>query len=515
MIKTLTSRTLLKTIKYAAVCLAVVISTQSIADSYSPNQFQHTAEIRKRVDSYFTQIEKKDFSGAILIGHKGNVILSKGYGYADKKRKVPYTSKTISDIGSITKQFTAAAILKLEMQGKLSTSDTLSMYFKELPEDKTNITLHQLLNMSSGFHVFSGDDYQPVKENTFVDIIKKQELHFKPGTSFEYSNTNYSILALIIERVSGMSYESYLYKYLFEPAGMEKTGYSRPKFVEDNIAVQHQYGTATEKATEKTWDGNRPSLHLLGGGGILSTAEDMFKWHTALMSEKILSNEAKKKYFQPYLEAFVRDNTLNSYAYGWYTRKTPRNTTLVYHQGSNSESFNDFFRFIDEDITFIIISNNYDGFSYKLSREIEPLIFDLNYKPTDKHGYRSLEELKNKGMTSEEIVSFLKKEIAKSTQSDYNMSVRSLNRFGYSYVRKQKFNDANNIFEFNLTLHPGVADIYDYYGESLLLSGKVTEGVNAYRKALEINPNFSNSHTANKVIKHYENFMEKIRETFN
>lgn len=148
--------------------------------------------------------------------------------------------------------------------------------------------------MSSGFDMFSGDGYQPIEEEAFIDIVKLQELHFEPGTSFEYSNTNYSILALIVERVSGMSYESYLYQYLLKPAGMEKTGYSRPKFVEENIAVQHQFGVATEKATEKTWDGNHPSLHLLGNGGILSTAEDMYKWHKALMTEKILSNAAKE-----------------------------------------------------------------------------------------------------------------------------------------------------------------------------------------------------------------------------
>lgn len=509
------NNTALNTFKYLVACFLLTCSLTSVADTANLKDDERGIAINKRVDAYFKQIAKKDFSGAVLVGYKGKGILSKGYGFSDKQKKNAYTTKTISDIGSISKQFTAAAILKLEMQGKLSTSDTLSKYFKDLPTDKANITLHQLLSMSSGFHMYSGGDYEPVTEKDFINIIKQQELHFTPGTSFEYSNTNYSILALVIERVSGMPYEAYLYQYLLKPAGMEQTGYSRPNFVDDNIAIQHQFGIATEKATEKTWDGSRPSLHLLGNGGILSTAEDMYKWHMALMSDKILSNQAKRKYFQPYFEAFNRNNTVNSYAYGWYTRKTPRNTSLVYHQGSNSESFNDFFRFIDEDIVFIILSNNYDGFSEKLNREIEPIIFDSSYKPTDKYAYRSLHELKDKGMTSKEIVSFLENELKSSKPSEYNLSIRTLNRFGYAYVTNQQFKDAQNIFKFNISLHPHSADVYDYYAESLLLAGEIKQGVEAYKKALNINPKFSNSHTANKIINEYESFMEKVRNVFN
>jgi len=192
------------------------------------------------------------------------------------------------------------------MQGKLSTTDKLSKYFTDLPEDKENITLHQLLNMSSGFHMYSGGDYEPVTDEAFINIIKNQRLHFKPGTSFEYSNPNFSILALLVERVSGISYESFLYKYLFKPSEMEQTGYSRPTFGNHNVAVQHKYGVATNKATEKQWEGEQPYLHLKGNGGILSTVEDMYKWHKALQSEQVLSNIAKKKYYQPYFEAFKK-----------------------------------------------------------------------------------------------------------------------------------------------------------------------------------------------------------------
>jgi len=495
--------------------LICTLSTSSLAENTSTELENRSIIIKNKVDEYLTKIALKNFSGALIIEYKGQKILSKGYGYADRQKNINYTENTISDIGSVTKQFTAAAILKLEMQGKLSTADKLSKYFTDLPEDKANITLHQLLNMSSGFHMYSGGDYEPVTDEAFIDLIKNQQLHFKPGTSFEYSNPNFSILALLVERISGISYESFLYKYLFKPSGMEQTGYSRPTFVNSNVAVQHKYGVATNKATEKQWEGEQPYLHLKGNGGILSTVEDMYKWHKALQSEQVLSNIAKKKYYQPYFEAFKSNQVSNSYAYGWYTRETPRNTTLVYHQGSNSESYTDFFRFIDEDISFILVSNNYDGFSGRLNKQITELIFNPNFEPVDKHSYRSLNELINKDMTTEQIVAFLKKETSKSTPSEYHTSLRIINRFGYSFVRKNKLIDAQKIFKLNTELHPNSAEPYDYYAESLLLSGNIKAGIEAYRKALELDPKFQNSHTANEIISEYEHFMEKVRNAFN
>jgi len=499
-----------------AVCLifTCTLTTPTLAENTSVELGKRSIIIKNKIDTYLTKIAKKNFSGAVLIEYKGDKILSKGYGHSDKQKSINYTENTISDIGSVTKQFTAAAILKLEMQGKLSTTDKLSKYFYDLPKDKASITLHELLNMSSGLQMYSGGDYEPVTEKAFIKIIHNQKLHFKPGTSFEYSNPNYSILALLIERVSGMSYESYLYKNLFKPAMMEQTGYSRPTFVSNNIAVQHKYGIATKKPTEKLWEGEQPFIHLKGNGGILSTVEDLYKWHKALLSDKILSSKAKKKYYKPYLEAF-RGQTINSYAYGWYNQNTIRNTTLIYHQGSNNESFTDFFRFVDEDITIILVSNNFDGFSRKVHKQIQGMIFDPNFTPSNKSGYRSLDELINKGLNIEQIITLLKIETNSLTTSEYNISLNTMNRFGYSFVTKNKFNEAKKIFELNIALHPNSADAYDYYAESLLLSGNIKAGIEVYRKALALNPKFKNSHTAHKVIQEYEDFMTNIINIYN
>ena len=123
----------------------------------------------------------------------------------------------------------------------------------------------------------------------------QQKLLFEPGKSWTYSNTSYSLLTLIIERVSGLSYEDYLYKYLFKPANMTHTGYSRPQFLSNNVAVQHTDGKSNGKPTQKPWDGGQPYLHLKGNGGILSTTEDLYKWHIALLTDKILSSKVNPK----------------------------------------------------------------------------------------------------------------------------------------------------------------------------------------------------------------------------
>ena len=339
------------------------------------------AKLSSRIDDYLTNMSKKQFSGAVLLSYKGETILSKGYGQADRENGIAYTPDTISDIGSVTKQFTAAAILKLEMQGKLSVSDKLSTFFPNAPKDKADITLHQVMNMSAGLHTYSDTegDYEAVTKQGFIDIVMGQKLLFTPGSNWQYSNTSYSLLALLIEQVSGMSYESYLYENFFKPAGMESTGYSRPKFSPKNVAIQHTDAVSTGKPTEKPWDGSEPYFHLKGNGGILSTTEDLFKWHKALLTENVLSTTAKAKYFTGYIKRSTSSS--DSYAYGWLVRNTPRNTTLIHHSGGNGSAFAYFNRFVDEDMTLIIVCNDYNSFNPKINKQLKSMLFDPAFKP--------------------------------------------------------------------------------------------------------------------------------------
>jgi len=354
--------------------LTILLSCQVFA------QVDHTANTTRRIEGYLSELEKVGFSGAVLLEINGKNVISKGYGYRNLESKEKNTSNTIYDIGSLTKQFTASAILRLEMQGKLRTSDTITKYFHTVPSDKSTITIHDLLRHQSGLPSTVGKDYDPITEVDFIDTVMKAPLRSIPGKHFSYSNIGYSMLALIIEKVSGQSYEQYLYENLWKPAGMETTGYSRPKFNPDLIAVGYgKNNVAWGKPTSKEWNGNEPYLHLKGNGGILSTTEELYKWHKALMTDKILSKEAKQKLYHPKIRE--NENESHIYAYGWDVFKTDRNTFRVWHSGTNNIFYSDFMRFIDEETTFIMMSNesnrNFDRLDFVLAK----MVFDKDYEP--------------------------------------------------------------------------------------------------------------------------------------
>jgi CubicO group peptidase (beta-lactamase class C family) len=143
--------------------------------------FRVTPKTVNAVEGYLEKLEKIGYSGSVLVAFNGNPVISTGYGYSDREQKIKNSPKTISDIGSITKQFTAAAILKLEMQGKLSTDDKITKYFQNVPADKSEITIHQLLRHASGIRGGVGGDYEKIGEAEFVEKVLNSPLRFPSG----------------------------------------------------------------------------------------------------------------------------------------------------------------------------------------------------------------------------------------------------------------------------------------------------------------------------------------------
>ena len=334
----------------------------------------------KQINTYLTELEKVGFSGAVLVELNGNKVISKGYGFNDKANALKNQSTTIFDIGSITKQFTAAAILKLEMQGKLTVDDKISKHFKIVPTDKINITIHDLLRHQSGLQSDVGKDFEKISQEKFLDTLMNSKLRFEVGTRFSYSNIGYSLLGMIIEKVSGKTYENYLYENLWKPALMEMTGYSRPKFYKTKIAIgYYKDDKVWGKPTEKSWDKTAPYWHLAGNGGILSTTEDLYKWHKALLGELILSKESKNKLYHPKIR--TEENYNSIYAYGWDVSQTNRKTNRVWHNGTNNIFYSDFMRYIDENITLIMLSNKSHSNFNGLNDELSKVFFEKNYKP--------------------------------------------------------------------------------------------------------------------------------------
>jgi len=327
-----------------------------------------------KLDGYLASIVPYGFSGALLVATDEEIILNKGYGMADRAGGLPNTAETVFSIGSITKQFTAAGIMKLEMQGKLSTTDPIGEYLDGVPEDKAGITLHHLLTHTSGLVEDVGRDYDTARRDQTVKKILDLPLEFTPGEEFEYTNVGYTLLAAIIEKVSGQPYEEFLHEQLFRPAGMAFTGYRIPNW--DERVIAHWYRGDIDNGTplEKPY----PYWNLMGNGGILSTTEDMYRWHLALQGNAVLSADAKKKLFTPFLK---------NYAYGWDVLQTEHGTLIEHNGGSMLGNSAEYQRYVDSDVVIVLFCNQSYGsqpLSALVKGNIETLVFggDVEIPPS-------------------------------------------------------------------------------------------------------------------------------------
>lgn len=486
-------------INYTTALFLLLLSI--VGASFAQNtSFRTTPKTVKNVEGYLEKLEKIGYNGSVLVALNGKPVISKGYGYSDVERRLKNSPKTIFDTGSITKQFTAAAILKLEMQGKLSTDDKITKYFQNVPPDKADITIHQLLRHSSGLRGGVGGDFEKITEADFIEKVLSSPLRFPAGTRFGYSNMGYSLLALIIEKVSGQSYERYLYENLWKPAEMETTGYTRPNFDKNLIAVGYSVDARWGKPTEKEWEKDAPYLHLKGNGGILSTTEDLFKWDQALLTDNILSKEAKEKYYRPALRENENGNSF--YAYGWDVMKTDRNTTRIWHNGTNRIFYADFYRFIDDGVTIILMTNKSLNSSNDTGHVISKIIFDSNYEPV----VPIPDNAANRAFTDEIIKLTLEKGLGVATESfqkrkkKIDLLENVINAKGYDLMEGKKLKEAIEIFKLNVFAFPQSANAFDSLGEAYLEAGNKELAVENYKKSLLLDPKNENAREVLKKI---------------
>lgn len=340
-------------------------------------------EVAARVDEYLTRCVPFGFSGVLLLTKGGRVVLKKGYGYADRKRRIPFTPRTLYNIESVTKQFTAAAILKLEEQGRLSTGDPITKYFDGVPEDKSRITLHQLLTHTAGLQGMNGDDDEVIGREAAVRRILDSRLLSAPGGKWSYSNPGYTLLTVIVEKVSGKSYEAFVREQLLAPAGMADTGYATQTRKRDRIARAYS-GAEDLGAPPEHWAPDGPWWNLRGAGGLLSTVEDMYRWHLALKNNLVLSEASQRKAMTPHSPT-VRPQS--SYGYAWFVTKAPNGKPLVEH-GGDGMFMAEFRRYLGDDMVFILGINNKsrDAVNQPVRRQAVKLLNDAQYSLPPKAG---------------------------------------------------------------------------------------------------------------------------------
>ncbi len=311
-------------------------------------------DLRQALGAYFDSIE--GFSGVVAIATGGHMVFQGAYGEADSQTGRPVTPDTAFLIGSISKQFTAAAVLVLAQDGRLAVSDRLAEHLDFVPEDKQAITLHHLLTHTSGMPDAYWDQHRDLDRQEFLeDRLETLDLLSQPGESFYYSNLNYDLLGLVIERVSGEPYEQFLDRRVFKPAGLAHTGRAIPEF--DDVAMYRDPVTSvwTEQGIDVASPIDRPEyFQPIGSGGLLSTTADLLRWHAQLKTDAVLSDESRVAFQTPGLE---------DYAYGWRVMTLPNGDRAVHHGG-----FDDsigvstvFARVIGADVVVIILSNSIEG----------------------------------------------------------------------------------------------------------------------------------------------------------
>jgi len=283
------------------------------------------------IDQYLKKASKEGFSGVVLVAQQGKVIFNKGYGMANREKAIAYDQNSVFDIGSITKQFTGAAIVKLEMEGKLKTSDLMSKYLPNVPAGMQKITLHHLLTHSAGLPGGIGPDEELLDAEAYLKRVYAKPLKKSFG-SFVYSNVGYSLLAMVVEKASGMSYEAYLQQKLFKPAGMTQTGYVAPQWQDKNIVMGYRGQNLWGATHQKSQYHKGVTYHLRGNGGIMSTILDMHKWYEAIKNNTILSKAATKKYIGK--QILEREGRPFHYGYGWSVEQK-EGREITWHNGGN------------------------------------------------------------------------------------------------------------------------------------------------------------------------------------
>ncbi|HEX6050305.1 MAG TPA: serine hydrolase domain-containing protein [Gemmatimonadaceae bacterium] len=305
-------------------------------------------ELGARVDSFLTRAAYHGFSGAIVVAHRGEVVLSKGYGLADRDRQIPITSTTPFFVGSLAKQFTAAAILRLTADGKLALDDSLGRFFRDAPAETHAITIRQLLSHTAGLPYLptSGLFGRATRDSVMREMLA-EPVSFRPGTRWEYSTPGYILLAGVIERASGTTYEQYL-RSLFARAGLNETGFVGERARWSAFPVRSYSDGSAETSLADI-----PALpRFVGAGSIITTAADLHRWYAALLRGDVLPRSARDTLFAPAFTPRLRVRQ----ALGWNLIELPTGT--LRQAAGDIGGFNAELRhYVDEDLVVAFASN--------------------------------------------------------------------------------------------------------------------------------------------------------------
>lgn len=494
--------------------LLIILSLVSLFFYEARGQHNESRDtIINHIDNYLNSSVLNGYSGSVLVAKDGEVLLSKGYGWSDRNKKILNKASTVFNIGSVTKQFTAAAILKLVENNKLNTSDKIIKYFPQAPSDKQNITIHQLLTHTTGISPQTGGfRYNEASKEEFLDIFFQSELMYNPGTKHTYANANYILLAAIIEKISQQEYETFLRENFWNPLNMNHTGYKSINFNSEQLA--HGYYFHYTDGEWKDWGTTQKYLpysknhwYSIGKGDIYSTVEDLYTWHLAIEQNKVLKAETRKLMET----AFVPENEAQTsfYGYGWAIINSSSDSKIVTHNGSNGIYFADFIRNVEDDIVVIALSNvilNHQ--SENVAWEIASMVSNVEYKSQvmPKNTYDLVFDFirANSSDKANQLPQFIENAIGTSINDK-----AILNRIGFKQISENKDTDWGiALLKLNLNIFPDDGNLWDSLGEGYYLLNDKDNAIESFKKAIELKPE-SNCYWCENSTKRLQELINK------
>lgn len=312
----------------------------------------------------YCQVNK--FNGSVLISQKGKVLLEKGYGIKNVRANTMNDANSIFQTYSVTKTFTSTMILKLVELKKLSLLDKLNKFYPEFPK-ADSITIEHLLTHTSGVYEYTrGNNMPDQTEKSFIKFIETKPLDFSPGTGWNYSNSGYWLLGFIIKKVTGMTYEEAIRKYIFKPLHMERSGFGFKDLSDKNKTTGYEIFSDKMKKEAVIYDPPGP----FAAGAIYSTVGDLYKYHIALQNFTIIKEASLEKG----LHAIQKQLWL------WLDNRFFEGKQIVSHSGGAAGYRSNFARIPEDDICIILLNNHENAYVDLITKNLLNILFDKPYK---------------------------------------------------------------------------------------------------------------------------------------
>lgn len=436
-------------------------------------------------------VDYNSFTGSALVVDDGKVIFEKGYSFANREWDIPNTPDTKFRLGSITKQFTAAIILKLREEGKINLDDKITdhlPYYRKDTGDK--VTIHQLLTHTSGIpsytnlpNFFSEISTQEFTVKEFVEKYCSGDFEFKPGSQWSYNNSGYYLLGAIIEEITGMTYEEALHQYILDPLEMNDSGFDHFETILKKRATGYTHIFLDYR--------NSPYLNMAlpyAAGSMYSTVEDLYKWDRSLYTTDLLSQESLDLFFKPYVEAMGAH-----YAYGWAIKEndidndgTPEK--IIQH-GGGINGFNTLIERVPSKNQMVVLLNNTGG--APLNFMVDQILNIINEQEFDypKKGIALALYEKYEDNGIDDAIEYHKKLKSAEQLGVFYTDRSELNMLGYYLMNtKNDLDAAIKIFKLNMEEYPDWFNVYDSYAEALMNKGDNEKAIEYYKKSLDMNP---------------------------